>query len=362
MPIHDKRLQLDLQQIRQAVASMGEGVEIALKNAVQALLSGNEPLANMTVLMDYALDRQYREVEQLCHAFIARFLPSAGHLRLVSSAMRMVNDLERIADYAVNISRESLDLPNRPTGVLKQELETMASIVRTMLRQSLFAFADGNIPLAENTMRMNLQLGSQMEQAIRFLIEEGDSHTGHSREIMDLYVVFIMLERVGNRATNLCEEIIFWLSGSRPPPKPLHILFLDEENNALGLMAEAIARKSYDTHCHFYSAGRTPTREADPNAVAFMRTLGFDLAGMRPKSIATMDVQKMDLMIALQGEVRSYIVKPPFHTIFLSWDVGQFAARIDEVSTQRCLEEIYRELAVQLRQLMDLVSGSRESG
>ncbi|MBF0213679.1 MAG: phosphate signaling complex protein PhoU [Magnetococcales bacterium] len=357
MPIYEKRLQQDLNQIRQAVASMGDGVENALKNAVQALLSGNEALANMTILMDYPLDRQCLDLDRLCHSFIARHLPSAGHLRMISSSMRMIYDLERIADYAVNICRETLDLPNPPTGVLKQELENMASASRTMLRQSLTAFAEENVGLAKSTMQINGQLGQGLEKAIRDLIAEGDSQTGHSREVMDLYVIFTMLERVGNRATNLCEEIVFWLTGEMPPAKEINILFLDEENSALGLMAEAMAKKGYEKNCHFFSAGRYPTREPNPQMVEFMRSIGFDLSRSQPQALDKIELDKMDLIISLQGPVRSFVPRPSFHSTFLDWDVGALPDADDRVAANRRYEEIYRELAVQLRQLMDIITG-----
>ncbi|MBF0270668.1 MAG: phosphate signaling complex protein PhoU [Magnetococcales bacterium] len=357
MSIYEKRLQQDLNLIRQAVAAMGEGVENALKNAIQAMLSGNEALANMTILMDYPLDRQCLELDRMCHSFIARHLPSAGHLRLISSSMRMIYDLERIADYAVNICRESLDLPNPPSGLMKQELETMASASRTMLRQSLTAFAEENAGLAKSTMQINAQLGQGLEKAIRDLVEEGDSHAGHSRDVMDLYVIFTMLERVGNRATNLCEEIVFWLTGEVPHPKDIHILFVDEENNALGLMAEAMARKGYEKNCYFSSAGRHPTRQANPQMVAFMGSIGFDLSEVQPKALDKMELKGLDIVISLQGPVRSYLPKLPFHTTFLHWDVGELPEEDDRVIANRRYDEIYRELAVQLRQLMDILTG-----
>ncbi|MBF0262011.1 MAG: phosphate signaling complex protein PhoU [Magnetococcales bacterium] len=358
MPIYEKRLQQDLNQIRQAVADMGAGVENALKNAVQSLLSGNEALANMTILMDEPLDRHCQHVDQMCHGFIARHLPSAGHLRLISSSLRMIYELERIADYAVNICRESLDLETPPSGVLRQELESMANASRNMLHQALSAFNQENAGLAKSTMELNAQLGKGLEQAIRDLVAEGDSHAGHSRDIVDLYVIFTMLERVGNRATNLCEEVVFWLTGEMPPTKVINVLFLDEENNALGLMAQAMASKGYEKSCQFSSAGRNPAKAPDPRAVEFMRGIGIDISALQPTGLAQVDLDAIDVIIALQGRVRSYIPKPPFHAAFLDWDVGALPeANEERNSANRRYEEIYRDLAGQLRELMDILAG-----
>ncbi|MBF0614972.1 MAG: phosphate signaling complex protein PhoU [Magnetococcales bacterium] len=357
MAIYEKRLQQDLEQIRLAVSSMGNGVETALKNAMQALLTGNEVLANMTILQDYPLDRQCQELDRMCHSFIARHLPSAGHLRLISSSMRMIYELERVADYAVNICREALDLQMQPTGLIRQELESMANNSRTMLRQALTAFVDENAGLARSTMEMNVQLGTSLAQAFDDLIEEGDTHSGHSRELMDTYVIFTMLERVGNRATNLCEEIIFWLTGELPTQKPIRILFLDEENSSLSLLAEAMARKGYDRYGSFASAGRRAACDKHPYLGDFLRTMGMDHTDLQPKSLDSLDVDTFDLILGLQGTVRSYIPRPPFHTAFLNWDLGELPDLTDPLAAKRRFEEIYRELAVHLRQLLELLVG-----
>ncbi len=357
MSLYEKRLQQDLNQIRHAMIAMGDGVETALKNALQSLFTGNEVLANMTILLDDPLDRKCQMVDRLCHAFIAKHLPSAGHLRLISSSMRMIYDLERIADYAVNICRESLDLSSPPSGVRKQALESMATSAKTMLRQALTAFAEENVGLARSTIEMNGQMSKVLDSAFRDLVQQGNGSTGQSRAVMDLYVIFYMLERVGGRATNLCEEIIFWLTGESPAAKVVNILFLDEENNAFGLMAEAIAKKNYGSRCRFFSMGRLPAKTPHPQMVAFMQASGFDLSEAKPKGLDGWDINSINIIIGLQGPVRSYIPKPPFQTVYLNWDVGALSDTSDASVAHLRFDEIYRELAVQLRQLMDIVMG-----
>ena len=89
MALYEKRLQEDLTHIRGQVRTMGDMTEKVLRNAVHALLTRNQKLANETVLADHPINRQMREVDRLCHGFIARHLPSAGHLRLISSIIRL---------------------------------------------------------------------------------------------------------------------------------------------------------------------------------------------------------------------------------------------------------------------------------
>ena len=114
MSHYERRLEKDLKQIRKGVRNLAKQVGTALKNAIDALLSGDEDKAYSTVLGDTRINRVSREIDRLCHAFIARHLPSAGHLRLISSVLRSNIALERIGDYAVNISRESRQLSHPP--------------------------------------------------------------------------------------------------------------------------------------------------------------------------------------------------------------------------------------------------------
>ena len=100
MPLYEERLSKDMARIRDEVASLGAAVQKAQEDAVQAALTGNKALANQTILRDHPINRRTREINRLCHAFLAIHLPSAGHLRLISSILRLVNELERIGDYA----------------------------------------------------------------------------------------------------------------------------------------------------------------------------------------------------------------------------------------------------------------------
>ena len=100
MAIYEQRLQADLKYIHDQIRSMGDLVEASVSNATKAFLTENAALANHTVLSDNVINRKMREIDHDCHTFIARHLPSAGHLRLISSIIRLNINLERIGDYA----------------------------------------------------------------------------------------------------------------------------------------------------------------------------------------------------------------------------------------------------------------------
>ena len=106
----EERLEADLAGIRDWVWQLGGDVEQALRNAKQALLLHDEDLAYNTVLSDNPINRKSRACDRMCHAFIARHLPGAGHLREIAATIRVNVALERIGDYAVTISREAVQL------------------------------------------------------------------------------------------------------------------------------------------------------------------------------------------------------------------------------------------------------------
>jgi len=94
--LYEERLQRDLNKIRTSVAEVSEKVEHALRQAIKALLTRDRQLANETILGDLPINRAIRHIDRLCHFFVARHLPSAGHLRFVSAVLRMNIAIERL--------------------------------------------------------------------------------------------------------------------------------------------------------------------------------------------------------------------------------------------------------------------------
>ena len=154
MSHYEKRLENDLSHIREQVRLLAGRVETAVKNAVHALLTGDKELASRTILADGHINRAMREIDSLCHSFIAVHLPSAGHLRLTSSIFRANILLERIGDYAVTICREMFQLSAPPEGAAARGVELMAHEARHVLQQAVQAFDESNVEMARATAPM----------------------------------------------------------------------------------------------------------------------------------------------------------------------------------------------------------------
>lgn len=358
---YEERLENDLNRIRERVATMGSLVQESLKNAVHALLTGNDKLASATILSDMPVNRLMREIDALCHRFIAVHLPSAGHLRIISSVIRTNIELERIGDYAVTICRESVQLPNPPKGALASKVELMADETRRMLTQAIDAFNQGNADAAKATMGMAAQVDRTFDTIFDELVhEQGDWEL---KDIMGLFVVFHRLERVAAQSKNICEETVFAVTGQTKAPKTYRVLFLDQDNSCLSQMAEAIARKNYPNSGKYSSAGRQAAEEINPDLDNFLQQRGFDLSQMLPSNLdlAPAELAHFHVIVSLQGPVKSYIEGLPFHTVPLEWDLGSCPTGLPQEETQQRLEELYREIAANVQDLMETLRGEGAS-
>ena len=106
MTHYEQRLENDLSQIHTNVATVAGTIQQALKNAVYALLTGENDLAYSVILGDLAVNRAIRDIDRRCHAFVAQHQPSAGHLRRISSVLRLEIELEVLGDGIVRVSCE----------------------------------------------------------------------------------------------------------------------------------------------------------------------------------------------------------------------------------------------------------------
>ncbi len=353
----EARLEKDLNQIRDLVHKQAKTVAQNVRDAVHALQTGNRKLANATVLSDHPINRRMRKIDRLCHQFIAVHLPSAGHLRLLSSAIRVNIELERIGDYAVTISRESLQLAAPPSGHMAIELERLAGEAQLALGQSIDAFERLDASAARATIRVVSQLDANMDAVYGELM----ANTGQQaiKDLLAVFVIFTQLKRVADQAKNICEETVFAATGEQKAPKVYNILFVDEDNSHMSQMAQAIAAKAYPESGRYTSGGRNPAQELSPALAEFLQAHGVDTAGMAPSGLdlTQLELAHQHVIVSLQGPVSGYLPEVPFHTVTLEWDLGE----PPEAGDQQRQEELYRALALEIKDLMELLRGEEAS-
>ncbi len=354
---YEEQLDRDLAIIRTAVKEMGERVQEAVKNAVHALLTGNRALANQTILDDGHINRDMRKVDYLCHIFVARHLPSARHLRLISSVMRVNIALERIGDYAVTICREQKQLGEPPGDMLARDIQLIAKECGIMLQQSITAFEQENADLAKGTKLMADQIEHTFSHIFPDLLALGESGGCNLREIFALFVALSHLERISDQAKNICEDAVFLVTGEEKPFKTYQVLFVDETNDAAGPMAEAIARKAFPGSGIYASSGTRPAENMHPGMVAFMNQHGFDFTDMRPQALNLLpdELENLHVVVSVKGPVSDYIPQIPFHTVDLEWDLP--APPPEGPGDDKSWAAIYEQLLLNIRHLMETLRG-----
>jgi phosphate transport system protein len=357
MSHYEERLERDLIRIRDEVAKMATRVMEGLRNAVHALLTGDHKLAAHTILADHPINRAMREIDRLCHAFIALHLPSAGHLRLLSAVIRANIALERIGDYAVTIARVSEQLAAPPAGQIAVELERFAAEAQSMLKQAVAAFNELNADVARGTMVMERDMEYDLDAIYAELMSNREPDK--VKNLLAVFILFTHLKRVADQAKNLCEETVFAVTGQTKAPKVYNILFVDEHNCCLSPMAEAIARKGFPESGHYSSAGSKPTATLNPAMVRFMGEHGVDLAGVKPRglNLTHYELAEKHVVVSLQGPVRNFIAELPFHTTGLEWEVGPVADDTMQNFSTDEMETLYRQIAAQVSDLMELLRG-----
>ena len=360
MSHYEERLEADLAKIRARLKAIGARVEEAHKTAVHALLTGDRALAYQTILSDHPINREIRRIDRACHAFVARHLPSAGHLRFVSSVLRLGVGLERVGDYASTICRESVQLSAVPSPALARDIDLMADQSRGVLRQAMRAWNEGSADLARGTMGMVKQASAASLKVFEDLLREGEESDGPLNDIFALLVIFNRLDRVIAQAKNICEETLFAVAGETKAPKVYRILFLDERNDGASLLAEAYAKKAFPDAVACASAGWAPAETAEPRAQVFMEQRGLDTAKLKPELPAHEDLADYHVIVSLGGDVRPHLPEIPFHTVVLEWDLGPGVEGMDQERADGLLEEMYKGIAHQLQGLIETLRGGVE--
>lgn len=354
----EERLENDLNEIRNRIEEQAERVEKSVANAIHALQTGNKKLAYATILDDLPINRSMRAIDTSCHKFIATHLPSGGHLRLLSSVIRVNIELERIGDYAVTIAREGAQLSKPPEGGIARELDRMASETMLMLRQSIRAFNDLNAEMGRSTKL----LADQMENNLDSIYTEMMSNQDRAKvkDILAVFVIFTQLKRVADQAKNLCEDAIFAVTGEQKAPKVYKILFIDEDNGCKSQIAEAIARRNYPNSGEYLSAGRQPASSLNPDLVSFLEKRGQDPSDIQLSALGDLSertVSEQYVIVSLEGEVSSYLPNIPFHSTALEWDLGP----VPDADTEQGFENLYRAISLQVKDLMELLHGEGAS-
>lgn len=210
-----KYYEMELQKLNASLLEMGEMIRMAIGGAVTALLEFDHDKAREIIAYDEQIDRQNREIEQQCYTLLLSQQPVAGDLRMVSAALKMTTDMERIGDHAADISEIELMLENLPT-LSCAPIRQMATETSVMLIKSLEAFAQRDEEKANWVIDRDDVVDDLFDTVKSELIEAIRRNADNGEAATDLLMAAKYFERIGDHATNIAQWAIFSITGEMP--------------------------------------------------------------------------------------------------------------------------------------------------
>lgn len=204
----------ELRNLRDKLLAMGGRAEEQIGRAVQALIKRDESLANAVIADDQAIDEAEIGIDELAFLILARRQPVASDLRFVMLALKVVTDLERIGDLAVNIAKRVRDLSRLDPSPMQDRIELLATRVLGALQMALDAFVHADAERAEKVIEGDRDIDALNMHVIADVISGGDAADVNAvARALALSSVSRYLERIGDHATNIAEMVIYFVRG-----------------------------------------------------------------------------------------------------------------------------------------------------
>jgi phosphate transport system protein len=199
----------DLQALRNRLLTMGGLVEERVHRAVHALVHRGEEDAQRVIATDKEVNDLQMDIDDRCLRLLATQTPLAVDLRLITSAMKINADLERIGDQAVNIAESALVLIPQPPLKPLIDIPRMAQVAEKMIRDALDAFVKRDAELAREVLRRDDEVDELKDQVFRELLTYMMADPGTIQRALSLILISRNLERIADHATNIAEDVIF---------------------------------------------------------------------------------------------------------------------------------------------------------
>jgi phosphate transport system protein len=199
----------ELEALKQTLLAMGGLVEDQIRRVMMALLERDNGLAQEVIDRDRQVNAYDVEVDEKCVELLALHQPTAGDLRFITTAMKIVTDLERIGDQAVNIAQRALELNREAQLKPYIDLPRMAERAQRMVKESLDAFVARDTQLARQVCGEDAAVDALKEQIFRELLTFMMGDTSTIPRAIRLILISRFLERVADHATNIAEMVIY---------------------------------------------------------------------------------------------------------------------------------------------------------
>ena len=203
----------ELADVRSRLLTMSGAAETALGLAVDALLTSADDKAQRVILEDRDIDSREVDIEERCISLLALQQPMARDLRMITSALRIANDLERVGDHAVNIAQSAIRVSKSRPIVPEPEITEMARLAKKMLADAIDAFIRGDAAAGREICRRDDQVDALNRSVFRILLTHMMENPTTISTGMEVFLVSRNLERVADLATNIAEGVVFLVEG-----------------------------------------------------------------------------------------------------------------------------------------------------
>jgi phosphate transport system protein len=208
------RFQQGLDELRDKLLRMGGLAEQAIDRATEAYRTRDAKFCQMVFTGETAINQAERDIDELALDLLAMQQPMAIDLRFIMAVIKINADLERVGDQAVNIAQRVLDLISEPPVELPVDVPKMASSVSTMVQRALQSFLDGHAEVAESVLQMDNIVDRMKDEAFVILVQKMQSDPALTRPALNVLLIARNLERIADHATNIAEDVIFWVRGA----------------------------------------------------------------------------------------------------------------------------------------------------
>jgi phosphate transport system protein len=208
------RFHQGLDDLKQKLLAMGGMAEQAVERAVRAYQTRDLSLCELVLRDESKINAAERDVDEMSIDLLAMQQPMAIDLRFIVACIKINADLERVGDQAVNVAERVMDLITRPDPGLNVDIPRMAQMSISMVRDALNAFLTADVDLAQSVLERDDLVDNMNREVFEAVDAEMAKSAGTHRNLLDTLIVARNLERVADHATNIAEDVIFWVRGA----------------------------------------------------------------------------------------------------------------------------------------------------
>ncbi|HYH44805.1 MAG TPA: phosphate signaling complex protein PhoU, partial [Thermoanaerobaculia bacterium] len=211
--VMERRLDQDLGQIRKSLLRMAATAEGMVAEATEALIQRDSALCRRVIDRDREVDQMEMDLDEVCHRVLGCRQPTACDLRFLVAVMKITGDLERIGDSAVNIAQSVLNLNDQPQLKPYVDLPHLSELARGMVRRSLDSFVNEDPGAAAEVLQSDDEVDALYKKLFQelqgYMVEDASTVS----RALHLLLIARNLERIGDYATNIAEDVIYYVDG-----------------------------------------------------------------------------------------------------------------------------------------------------